>query len=345
MKRPSPDSRSAGHACSASTNGLVSISASICCHCSTGNCSTGATCWTPALATITSRRPKRSSAVSTATSLAVGSVRSAWCGMPGPSGSGRTSTASTSTPSALRRAAIARPMPLPAPVTNAALPLSTSGTLGKDEDPHNARNREPAVPRLRVIPQELRRDGEPPPYARAMTTLGDAAPRAALGPSSDSDAVQAIIGRVVAQLETIARRLVLRYQEEIADYRLATDERAARGRASGHARRAARDRGGPGGRPSPLHRTSSRSYEPARPAAFISRSRWSRSCTPFGCRGARCGRPSWQCTDHDVAAERRGGADDRRSAARAPRPAVDRGGAGLHDRAAQRVDRPGAAAP
>ena len=57
-----------------------------------------------------------------------------------------------------------------------------------------------------------------------MTTLGDAGPDARLAPSSSGEALQAITGRVAVQLETISRRLVVRYQEEIAYYRLATDE-------------------------------------------------------------------------------------------------------------------------
>jgi sugar diacid utilization regulator len=73
-------------------------------------------------------------------------------------------------------------------------------------------------------PQGLRPDGQRPPYARRMTTLGDAGAAARLASPSGGEAVQAITGRVAAQLETISRRLVLRYQEEIADYRLATDE-------------------------------------------------------------------------------------------------------------------------
>ena len=46
-------------------------------------------------------------------------VRSASNGSPGPSGSGSRSTASTADPSASSRAAMARPMPLAAPVTSA----------------------------------------------------------------------------------------------------------------------------------------------------------------------------------------------------------------------------------
>ena len=42
-------------------------------------------------------------------------------------------------------------------------------------------------------------------------------------PTPSQDAVQVITGRLVAQLETISRRLVARYQEEIADYRLADE--------------------------------------------------------------------------------------------------------------------------
>ena len=57
-----------------------------------------------------------------------------------------------------------------------------------------------------------------------MTTLGDVGPRARLRPPPDPEAVQAIIGRVEARVETIARSLVLRYRQEIADYRLAADE-------------------------------------------------------------------------------------------------------------------------
>ena len=57
-----------------------------------------------------------------------------------------------------------------------------------------------------------------------MMTLGSTDPGARLNPSPDRQAVWAITNRVEAQLETIARRLVLRYRQEIADYRLATNE-------------------------------------------------------------------------------------------------------------------------
>lgn len=57
-----------------------------------------------------------------------------------------------------------------------------------------------------------------------MTTLGSIDPRVRLNPSPDREAAWAIIDRVQAQLETIARRLVQRYREEIADYRLTTNE-------------------------------------------------------------------------------------------------------------------------
>ena len=78
------------------------------------------TCWKPALGTSASRRPKRSSAASTAARLPSRVVRSAAKASPGPSSSGVRSTASTSHPSATSRSAIARPIPLAAPVTRAA---------------------------------------------------------------------------------------------------------------------------------------------------------------------------------------------------------------------------------
>ena len=79
---------SAGQAYLASRNGLVSSSASIASQRSSGNSATGATCWKPALATTASRRPKRSSAASTAARLPSRVVRSAANGSPGPSSVG-----------------------------------------------------------------------------------------------------------------------------------------------------------------------------------------------------------------------------------------------------------------
>src|SRR5829696_7845373 len=117
MKRPSSASRSAPQPYLASRNGLVSRSAISRSQSSSGNSSTGATCWMPAFATTPSRPPKRSIAASTAARLPSRVVRSASNGWPGPSASGSRSTASTSAPSACSRAAIARPMPLAAPVT------------------------------------------------------------------------------------------------------------------------------------------------------------------------------------------------------------------------------------
>src|SRR4051812_391018 len=134
--RPSPLSRSAGQACLASRNGLVSSTASSWSHLSSSNSSTGATCCSPALATTASRRPKRSSAASTAPRLPARVARSAACGTPGPSASGSRSTARTSKPSSTSRCATARPMPRPAPVTSAARSSliartsSTSSSLG-----------------------------------------------------------------------------------------------------------------------------------------------------------------------------------------------------------------------
>ena len=64
--RPAPRARRAGQACLASRNGLVSSSATIVSQRSAGNSSIGATCWTPALGTTRSRRPKRSIAAWTA---------------------------------------------------------------------------------------------------------------------------------------------------------------------------------------------------------------------------------------------------------------------------------------
>src|SRR5215207_6636278 len=119
MKRPFSASRSAPQAYLASRNGLVSSSAISRSQSSSGNSATGATCWMPAFATTPSRPPKRSIAASTATRLPARVVRSASNGWPGPWGSGSRSTARTSAPSASSRAAIARPMPLPAPVTSA----------------------------------------------------------------------------------------------------------------------------------------------------------------------------------------------------------------------------------
>src|SRR4051812_25970017 len=118
--RPSPLARSAGHAALASRNGLVSSSARIASQRSSGNSSIGATCWKPALAITASRRPKRSSVVSTAARLPSRVVRSAASGSPGVSPRGSRSTASTLQPSSIRRVVIARPMPLAAPVTTAA---------------------------------------------------------------------------------------------------------------------------------------------------------------------------------------------------------------------------------
>ena len=90
---------------------------------SAGNSAIGATCWMPAFATITSSRPNFSSAALTLASFASAFVRSASNGMPGPSGSGLRSTLRTSIPSLGRAAAAtARPIPLAAPVTSAALP-------------------------------------------------------------------------------------------------------------------------------------------------------------------------------------------------------------------------------
>src|SRR3954471_22792029 len=131
-KRPSPLSRSAGQAYLASRNGLVSSSASIASQRSSGNSSTGATCWKPALAITASRRPKRSSAVSTAARFPSRVVRSAASVSPGVSSRGSRSTASTDQPSPARRSAIARPMPLAAPVTTAARsPIAPAYDVGE----------------------------------------------------------------------------------------------------------------------------------------------------------------------------------------------------------------------
>src|SRR4051812_47828131 len=134
-KRPSPDSRSAGHAALASRNGLVSRSASIASQRSSGKSSIGATCWKPAFGTTASRRPKRSRAAATASRLPARVVRSAANGSPGPSSSGSRSTASTRAPSSTSRWATARPMPLAAPVTRTA--CSPMAATVPDYDVHN----------------------------------------------------------------------------------------------------------------------------------------------------------------------------------------------------------------
>src|SRR4051794_40655996 len=127
-KRPSPDSASAPHAYFASRNGLVSSTATRASQRSSGNSATGATCWKPALATTVSSPPRLSSAASTAARFPSRVVRSAANGSPGPSASGSRSTASTRAPPATSRSAIARPIPLAAPVTRALRP-STAGLL------------------------------------------------------------------------------------------------------------------------------------------------------------------------------------------------------------------------
>src|SRR5918992_4611146 len=131
MKRPEPLDLSATHEYLASKNGLVSRRAMSASHLSSGNSSTGATCWNPALATTRSIRPKSSWAASTAARLPSRVVKSASNGSPGPSGSGWRSTARTSIPSLARRSATARPMPEAAPVTTAARrPLPTEDPRG-----------------------------------------------------------------------------------------------------------------------------------------------------------------------------------------------------------------------
>ena len=84
MKRGASLSRSAPQACLASRNGLVSSSAISRSQASSGNSSTGATCWKPAFATTASRPPKRSTAASTAARLPSRVVRSAPNGHPRP---------------------------------------------------------------------------------------------------------------------------------------------------------------------------------------------------------------------------------------------------------------------
>src|SRR5881394_3980329 len=88
------------------------LMAMIASHLSTGNSSTGATCWMPALFTSTSTAPKRFS------------TRFA--------------------PSAAKRVAIPRPMPDVEPVTSAVLPLSMSERL-------DVRRRRPLLPLRRVV--------------------------------------------------------------------------------------------------------------------------------------------------------------------------------------------------
>src|SRR5918999_1037327 len=124
-KRPSPLAASAFHAYLARRKGLVSRRPMSASQRSSGKSAIGETCWKPAFATTASSRPKRSSAVSTAARFPSRVVRSAANGSPGPVSSGSRSTASTSAPSRSKRSAIARPIPLAAPVTMTARPLKS----------------------------------------------------------------------------------------------------------------------------------------------------------------------------------------------------------------------------
>ena len=107
----------------------------------------------------------------------------------------------------------------------------------------------------------------------------------------------------MAQLETIARRLVLRYQEEIADYRLATDERLLEDvhRVTlGALRVIVADLAG-GHRPSPDELEVVRAGAARRVHQQVSLESFLHAVRLQG-------RTLWEtvmeCTDHDVAAER-----------------------------------------
>src|SRR3954454_3269562 len=179
MKRPLPLRASSPQACLASRNGLVSSSAISASQRSSGNSATGATCWKPALAITASRRPKRSSAASTAARLPSRPTRSAAYGVPGPSSSGSRSTASTSAPSAASPAASARPIPLAAPVTIA---LRAMARVLVERDRHRH-----AVLRLALrdrVPGPLT-PAQAQPHRRALSAQV-APPHLALGPA-DAD--------------------------------------------------------------------------------------------------------------------------------------------------------------
>src|SRR5215210_6091824 len=183
MKRPSPLRARCSQPWRASRNGLVSRIASSPSQRSSGNSATGATCWKPALGTIASRRPKCSIAASTAPRLPSRVVRSAAWATPGPSSAGSRSTASTSKPSSTRRSAIARPMPLPAPVTIALRPAMAPGVpvpagllraMGVTE-------RERLAPEVFRLPVEKIREGYYSDvyfnFAKATLELDDRHPR------------------------------------------------------------------------------------------------------------------------------------------------------------------------
>src|SRR4051794_14600839 len=114
--RPSPESTSGFQAYFASRNGLVSRIAISASQRSSGNSSTGETCWKPALGTTTSRRPWPWTAASTACLLPSRVVRSA------STSASRRSAVTTVAPASRSPVVMASPMPLAARVTSGPLP-------------------------------------------------------------------------------------------------------------------------------------------------------------------------------------------------------------------------------
>src|SRR6478735_9716515 len=126
--RPQPWAYIPGSAPRTSRNGASSMIRRMRENWSGGNCSMGETCWIPAQLTRTSAVGSNAATASRSersSTSAVPPVRAATSSMAARV----TSTARTWAPARARRRAVARPMPLPAPVTSAVRPVRSTATL------------------------------------------------------------------------------------------------------------------------------------------------------------------------------------------------------------------------